>query len=430
MAKKLILGTLTMLLAFSCRKPEIDSPVGPVQQDVSLTLNIAANYLLDYEEGWVFLSDLDGNVLTCKALQNDTILELQNEVPFSGGDYHLTLVKRTEFPAEEPGYPDLEYLNFETFAFIQKDALSLTRQEPEYIPPIYPKAYINLHANDGIIDNFVVSSTLTAYKHAGVVNNPLQVGMKRNSGDVYAIVQMSGEQNWRHVLFEDVPSGTILNVNTSGLIQVPMSTVEVPADFESDLHILGIRTCENDEFQSIQWYVNGENGQIPARYSSGIFDRFRSNITLKKDDKAFQYLKYGSPIESYLPTPAGFTVNQNDIKDFKLNHNGGFTVIEAEWKHEESGPTLFQSASWKVQGIFPASFKAPNLPDCLTATIGWLETDEFDLESVQEKKFSSFTGFDDYFDFYFENYPSNGIGCNQYNFNPEGSLETKIKYFN
>jgi hypothetical protein len=427
--KKLIAPFLLCLLWSSCKNKDDDagSPLTP--NDLHVKLSIEGNYLFEGQQGWAILSDLDGTVLTCQVLQNGTVLDLQNEVPFFGNDFHLTLVKKTYSPSDEWGYPDVENISFETFAFIKKDSLAIVVTEPEQFPAFYPRAYIQLNINNGPLENFVVSSTLTANK-GEAWSEPKQVGMKRDAGDVYLIVKMQNEQGWRHAFFEEVPAGTTVQTNTSGMAQIPTSFVQVPTEYESDLAILGIRTCGSNEFLSLQWFVSGENGAIPARYSEGIFEKYRSTVTLTKNNEEFQLQKLGSPITAYMPSPLGFNVGNESIKNFKLTHDNDFTAFEAEWAHEIPGNDVYKTASWKVWSAFPAAFVAPDLPACISGEIDWLETSDFGLKSVKKKRFSSFGNFQDFVDYHLQHQIYDLFRCTQYNFNGEGSLEVKTRYFN
>ncbi|MCC6725302.1 MAG: hypothetical protein IT258_12415 [Saprospiraceae bacterium] len=427
MKKTAISSLLCCLVFFACSKKDDDGGTVLPPKELHVKLRIEGKYLQDNEQGWVVLSGPDGTALTCQNLQNGTTLELQSPDPFFGDDYHLTLVKKSFLPSDEPGYPALEHVSLETFAFIQHDSLSLVIAEPQDIPLLYPRAYVNLHNNTGTLENFVVSSTLTAYK-GDHWDNPHLVGMIREAGDVYLILKIEGEQGWRHGLFEEVPSNTTVDINTSQMELIPLSIVQVPTGYESDLGIIGIRDCAMNEFLALQWYTSDIDGFIPARYSEGIFDKFRSIVTLKKEDKAFEMIKLGGPITEYMPTPLGFNVTNQSIQDFELSLPNDFTTFEADWAHELAGTDVYRTANWKVWSAFPAKFIAPNLPDCLAAEMDWLHTSDFKLSTVKEKHHSSLNDFSSYLDYYLAHY-RDPIGCGQYGFNGEGSLETKTKFF-
>ncbi len=340
----------------------------------------------------------------------------------------MTVVKRSLVIFNECCDTDWDVFDFETFAFISSRDFSLTRQAPESYPDFYPRAYIDLHLDNGALENYFASSTLGS-SGGEDWHNPKTVGMKRNSGDVYLIIKMAAEQNWRHAFFEEVANGTTISLNTSEMETVPMSAVETPSDYESSLEILGIRNCDKHEFLTIQSYAKGENGVIPARYSEGIFDRFRSKVTLRKGDETFQFHQLGAPVDFYFPSPLGFNVEDKNIQNFKLSHNSTPTVFEADWHFHttEFGFDLISEVNWKVWSDFPQDFKAPKLPTCITDESDWINLDDLRLQSVTERKYSSIANYSDYINFYLEN-RLNPIGCFESNFNMEGTLEVKTKW--
>lgn len=423
MKSNILLLAILSLVLFSCRKKDDDDPSNPVPQKLQMKLNVADNYLYANQQAWAILSDLEGNVLACQSFKNGDKLDLQSENPFEGDVFHVTLVKKSIYEIYECCEPDWESLDFETFAFIQERDLSLIRQEPKEYG--YSKIYLDLNIDNGVLEKYRLISTW-ADREGEEWLNPLIVPMKLDTDDVYLLVKMEGEQNWRHAFIKGAINEASISLNTSEMEAVSPSTVEVPSDFESNLTIVGIGDCNKRELLEKIWYEKGENGAIPALYPEGIFERFRSMVTLKKDDEIYQYLRLGAPVESYFPTPLTFNVENKSIQNFKFNHDSDPTVFEVDWGFLDhvTDINLFRGVNWKVWSDFPKNFVPPVLPPCITDKTPWIKIEDLRLYSVTERKYSSIANYSDYIDFYLQN-PLNPIGCFENNFNTAGTLEIK-----
>lgn len=432
MKKIAFFSFLTCIVLSACKEKDNDGPIVNEPQPLHVKLNIGSGYFDETfgSQAWAILSDLEGNILACQQLYNNTVADLVSDLPYDGLTYHLSIVTEHEDYIGSQSPKIYKVADVHTFAFLQRDSFSLTVQAPPPYSSNSSDAYVELVENFDDLENYRVSTSI-ATNSGQFWNNPRSAKLRDNTDNIYLLMKYEGEQGWRHHFYEDVQAGDTVSVLSGDMVEVPISTVEVPSAYSASLEIYGVHDCDSFELIELGTYHGDTQGEVSAPYPSApFFGKFRSNLTLQSGDLLFELIQLGEPITEYKPNSTGFHVQNQDIHQFDITAGGDFTAISAYWsKLEQVTNENYLVTNWTVWSTFPGTFKAPVAIPCLAQEIHWIAYDDLTLEWVKREKFSNISSFDAFMDYSLLRSNLHNLSCNAYNFNGEGNYEGRTQYY-
>ena len=418
MISRLFIFFCFLLLSISCNK---DEETGSSEKPL---IGFRINMDPDFHTGlksWIVFSNPEGEIIEISDI-TDSVSHTVYMRP--GPVFHATHIYYSKYLDIEPDGSMREFIYLKTYAFLDGEVTTLNLKAPVPFTELEDSAKtLTVHMNvlESRIKESLISGTLT-----GARNTIRVEGLKVLEGreTVFNFVHLKGEDNWRIKFLDNVEDGSFHWIELEEMEEIPIRKVQVPDFYDVDFDVTGIIDCEEDHAHLLQWYSPAENGIIESRYlpeGNDLFPHYRTNIRLQHQNKKYQYIRVGTPIDQYEPTEIDFSVTDENFDNFQMTTaSSPYTLYEIKYSHKD-----FNHAEWLVYSTMEDTFVAPDLTEILKSDVPWFHKSLLTLNEVKEYHFSEFTGYNDWLRYEFDPDPSLKVcSRDKLNFGEEATIRS------
>lgn len=368
--------TLIVLFAVffsACKKESTNVEQSPKNVFVAKFTN---NWLPDGATGYIFISDMDGNILADSSWQGDKELQLTQT---DGSDFPDNITVTTIAVDSNSGSVNLiSNMAVSPATWIWKGYPQL-----DYSQQIYFN-YQNVPEHSEYL-----IAVPNSYKRGYNITDRNQIYVPYDVNNVYIYLNTLANGP-EYLWLSNIQAGDTVNVDFSHLKKLSTKEISFPGWGKGYRFFIYGYPFSDDHYSQIYRMQSGFDRDttlthLNVYFPSSLFPSYRASLYIYDDYNGvgwknyYGYLKYGAVLPStFFKMEADFDIRNNSPLDFSIDANGDFEEIESTWAYYGS-----YDFSWKVYG--PASMTAyqlPAIPQNILAQINGLDRGKFILSQV------------------------------------------------
>ena len=387
---KIIISILiSTILVIGCKKNE-EEPF-----DGNELLTIKGNLIFPSYPTYIFLSDKDGKILTCKEHTGLDPRVLSNNIPMEDDYFDLSIVRSINSTQN--------ILRIETYPNVQRNEWQLKSQYSD--STIVSSSGDITFLADGLENNIEyalidgLNGSMTGMGDLKT-NGAFTTQYSLNENYIFFRFKMVGEDQYRYVEFNNLNDGDTIALDIANYPLGELKNIQSNgADLIKIKQLNGLRIENSFENSSgiyshnifIQDYLLPD-GKV--WYPNGIFNSFFTQLEMKKDSFEYFFENMGNPIYNYNPTSPELSL-EGDKTRFRINSNGtDVDFVSVTWAIEKSEGliewTIFHK---KDETVF---FRIPDFPTCLSFNQSWFSPEDFKLKSIESHHYQNFESYEEY----------------------------------
>lgn len=390
--KTKILITLFTLVFFliGCKKEQAPP------FDKKELMRVKGNLLSPDFSNYLFISNKDGETLSCQKHSGSRWTTLSNEIPIEDDYFDFSIV--TGINTAENSLRIETHLNIENKRWQFKNPFTNLKNESGGTVTFLADSLAE-NIDYAIINDLNWSlNSLEELKETGSFMRKFN----KDERYIFFRFRMAGEEQYRYVEYKNLSDGDTITLD---LASYPLGELENITSNGADniklMKLSGLRDSNNFENSTllhsygsfIQDYILPDG---KAWYPTGIFDSFFTRILVEKD--SFEYIleDTGPPVYSYNPTAPDLTIDGNQSNYRITSNSDDVDFVSATWVVDKPEGYIEWTVFHKKNET--SYFGLPEIPDCLGIDLSWFASEDFKLKSITSHHYQNFQNYKAYID--------------------------------